>query len=322
MTTNDAVERKPFWLLIEESFLDLSSQDLSGENLEKTIQRIALELDDTGYNVTKCGGNLLELRFAMKDRCSVGRPLMKDLDDAVSALTLDDVANTLAATAKVVGGLGDAWPKLLGAAYRADVLEIVEAKKLELLIAKAKGMPDDKGIRLLVEEDVAPEEIIKSLGITEEKLAQVNAEIEKERAEIKRVEGLLKEVEGESDEEKVKNLFANDVADQLIVEVGGISQAAIDAVRKAMEEELKEKQRAAEEAAARKKAEAEGPPIEEIEPDDLLEYIEGIREIMEFSDVEKDIRTMAEQSAIPKSVVDVAISDPDRLDKLEEEAEG
>lgn len=45
-------------------------------------------------------------------------------------------------------------------------------------------------------------------------------------------------------------------------------------------------------------------------------------EIMEFSDVEKEIRTMCEQSAIPKALVDIAVSDPDKLDELEKKAEG
>ncbi len=322
MTANDVKGKKPLWLLIEESFLDLSSQDLSDENQEQSIQRIALELDNAGYNVSKTGGHLLLLRQAMKAMCDVGRPLMKDLNDAVSTLTLDDVANTRGATGKVVRSLGEAWPILLQYERKMDVLQIVEKKKLELLFTKAKGMSGDEGIRLLVEEEVAPDEITGALGITEEKLAQVNADIEKERAEIERVKTLLNEVESEPDEEKVKHLFANNVSDKLIVEVGGIDQAVIDSVRQAMEEELKEKQRAEEEAAARKKSEAEGPPLEEIDPDDMLDYIEGIREIMEFSDVEKDIRAMAEQSAIPKSLVDVAISDPEKLDKLEEEAEG
>jgi hypothetical protein len=54
----------------------------------------------------------------------------------------------------------------------------------------------------------------------------------------------------------------------------------------------------------------------------MLGYIESIREIMEFSDVEKEIRTMCEQSSIPKSLVDIAVSDPDKLDELEKQAEG
>jgi hypothetical protein len=54
----------------------------------------------------------------------------------------------------------------------------------------------------------------------------------------------------------------------------------------------------------------------------MLEHIESIREIMEFSDQEKEIRIMCEQSAIPKSLVDIAVSEPDRLDELEKKAEG
>jgi hypothetical protein len=54
----------------------------------------------------------------------------------------------------------------------------------------------------------------------------------------------------------------------------------------------------------------------------MLEYIEGIREILYFSDQEKDIRIMCEQSNIPKALVDIAVSDPDKLDELEEQAGG
>ena len=77
-----------------------------------------------------------------------------------------------------------------------------------------------------------------------------------------------------------------------------------------------------EELAAKKAAEAAGPSLENIDSDEMLEYIEGIREVQEFSDVEKDIRTMCEQSSIPKALVDIAISDPDKLDELEKEAGG
>ena len=89
-----------------------------------------------------------------------------------------------------------------------------------------------------------------------------------------------------------------------------------------MSDEIKEKQRLAEEAAAKKKQEAEGPPVEEIPPEEILEHIEAIREIMEFSDKENEIRTMCEQSSIPKALVDVAVSDPDKLDELEKQAQG
>ena len=77
-----------------------------------------------------------------------------------------------------------------------------------------------------------------------------------------------------------------------------------------------------EEEKARKKAEASGPALEDITPEDMLDHIEAIREIKEFSDVEKEIRTMCEQSSIPQCLVDIAISDPDKLDALEKEAEG
>jgi hypothetical protein len=53
-----------------------------------------------------------------------------------------------------------------------------------------------------------------------------------------------------------------------------------------------------------------------------VDYIDSIREIMEFSDQEKEIRTMCEQSSIPKALVDIAVSEPDKLDELEKQAEG
>jgi hypothetical protein len=89
-----------------------------------------------------------------------------------------------------------------------------------------------------------------------------------------------------------------------------------------MEEELKEKERLEAEAAAKKKAEAEGPALEDIAPEDMIDHIDAIREIMEFSDQEKEIRVMCEQSSIPKALVDIAVSEPDKLDELEKQAEG
>lgn len=322
MTTTDATEKRPLWMLMEEAFLDLASEDLSEQNREQTIQRIAGELDNTGYNVSRHGGNMLQLRGAIDDRHRVGRPLMKDFRDAIAALTLEDVADPVSATGKLTGELGDAWPKIKRSERKADVLRIVEKTKLDLLVAKAKNLPGDEGIRLLIEEEVASEAITGMLGITDEKLGQVNADIEKERAERARVRKLLEAVEGRPDEEKIKHLLGNDVSDDLIIGVAEFDQGAIDGVKQAIEEELKEKQRLAEEAAARKKAEAEGPALEDIPADEVLEHIEAIREIMEFSDVEKDIRIMCEQSAIPKALVDIAVSDPDKLDELEEQAEG
>jgi hypothetical protein len=202
------------------------------------------------------------------------------------------------------------------------VIRIVEKTKLDLLITKAKDLPDDEGIRLLIEEQVAPEVITNALDITGEKLEQVNTEMEKERAESTRVTTLLEAVEGKPNEEKVKHLFVNNVSEKLIIEMAKVDQDTINGVKQAMEAELKEKQRLEEEAAARKKEKAAGPSLEDIAPDEMLEHIEAIREIMEFSDQEKEIRVMCEQSSIPKCLVEIAVSEPDRLDELEKKAEG
>ena len=282
MTTSDTAEKKPLWLLIEESFLALASEDLSEGNREQTIQRLAGELDNTGYNVSRHGGHMLQLRQAINERCKVGRPLMQDFNDAIAALTLEDVADPISATAKLVRDLGEAWPRLQGSERKADVLGIVEKTKLGLLIAKAKGLSGDEGIRLLIEEEVASDVITNALGITEEKLAQVNAEVEKERAERGRVKTLLEAVEGKSDEEKVKHLLAKDVSDALIIEMAEVDQGTVDGFKKAIEEELKEKKRLEEEEAARKKEEAAGPQLEEIPPDQMLEYIEKLKNLKLF----------------------------------------
>ena len=322
MTTSDAAKKKPLWLLIEENILELDSQGLSGENLEASIQRMAGKLDNAGYNVSHHGGNMLQLRWAMNEAHKVGRPLMQDFNTAIAALTLEDVADPYFATDKLIGDIAKTWPKLKRSERRADVIRIVEKTKLALLIAKAKDLPGDEGIRLLIEEKVDPELITGGLDITGEKLAQVNSEMEKERAERKRVATLLEAVEGKSNEEKLKHLFKNNVSEQLIIEMAQVDQDAINSVKQAMDAELKEKQRLEEEAAAKKKEAAAGPPLEEIPPDEMLEHIEAIREIMEFSDQEKEIRVMCEQSSIPKCLVDIAVSEPDRLDVLEKEAEG
>jgi hypothetical protein len=265
---------------------------------------------------------MLQLRWAVDEMRKVGRPLMKDFNAAIAAFTLEDVAEPYIATNKLIGDIGKTWPRLKGSERRPEVIRIVEETKLDLLITKAKGLSDDEGIRLLIEEQVAPEVLTNALDITAEKLEQVNTEMEKERTERARVETLLEAVEGKSSEEKVKHLFENNVSEELIIEMAKVDQGAIDGVKQAMEAELKEKQRLEEEAAARKKEEAAGPSLKNIPPDEMLEHIEAIREILEFSDQEKEIRVMCEQSSIPKSLVDIAVSEPDKLDELEKEAEG
>jgi hypothetical protein len=168
---------------------------------------------------------------------------MKDFNAAIAALTLADVADPYFATNKLIRDIGKTWPRLKRSERRPDVIRIVEKTKLDLLISKAKGLPDDEGIRLLIEEQVAPEVIANALDITGEKLEQVNTEVEKERAEWARVATLLEAVEGKSNEEKVKHLFANNVSEKLIIEMVKVDQEAINGIKQAMEAELKEKQR-------------------------------------------------------------------------------
>ncbi len=321
MEAKEAVNKKPLWLSIEEKLLELDSPTLSGADLEAAVHRVAGELDNSGYNVSRHGGHLLELRWAIDDMRKVGRPLLKDFNDAVAALSLEDIENPFSVADRLIGDMGETWPDIKKSERRGEIIRILEATRLDLLIAKAKALPDDKGVRLLIEEEVAPDVIIERLDITKEMLDQVNARIKQERAERARVATLLEAVQDKPDPEKIKYLMTNNVSEELIIEMAGVDSAAIDGAKQAMEAELKEKQRLEEEAAARKKEEAAGPPLEKIPPDQMLEYIEAIREILEFSDQEKDIRVMCEQSSIPKSLVDVAVSDPKRLDELEKQAE-
>ncbi|MCD4722195.1 MAG: hypothetical protein K8S13_20385 [Desulfobacula sp.] len=318
----EETEQKPLWLAIEEKLLELNTINLSGDAKEEAIQKIIRDLDNEGFNFFKKSGNIMHLRWAMDDMLKVGRPLMKDLNDAIAALSLEDVLDAYSATTNFIDKLGETWDEIRKTENRPDIIRIIEGTKLDLLVKKTKEMSENEGIRYLIVEEVTREDIISKLAITEEKLAEVEAEIAKEKAERKRVASLIEKVEDKSDLEKVKHLITNEVAEELIIEMAGVDKSAIEEAQKAMEEELKEQQRKAEEEAAKKKAEAAGPALEDITSEDMLEHIESIREIQEFSDVEKDIRAMCEQSAIPQSLVDIAVSDPDKLDELEKKAEG
>ena len=318
----EETEQKPLWLAIEEKLLGLNTIDLSGEAKEEAIQKIIKDLDNEGFNFFKKSGNIMHLRWAMDDMLKVGRPLMKDFNDAIAALSLEDVLDAYSATNDFIDKLGETWEEIKKVENRPDIIRIIEETKLDLLVKKAKEMSENGGIRYLIGEKVSREDIISKLAIIEEKLAEVEAEIAKEKKERARVADLLGKVEDKSDLEKVKHLITNEVAEELIIEMAGVDKVAIEKAQKAMEEELKEQQRKAEEEAARKKAETAGPTLEDITPEDMLDHIESINEIKEFSDVEKEIRAMCEQSAIPQCLVDIAISDPDKLDELEKKAEG
>lgn len=321
MTKNEE-KKKPLWLAIEEKLLQIDPQALSEPNVEATIHRLAGELDDAGYKVSKYAGGILELRWAADDMREVGRPLLKDLNDALASFALVDLDDPYPASDRLIRDIGQSWPKLEKSERRAEVIRMVEKTGLDLLVAKAKEMPGDDGIRLLIADKVAPEVIMDRLEITKDKLDQVNAEIAKERAERARVANLLEAVKGKSDEERIRHLLSNDVSEKLVGEMAQVDRGAIDTAKTAIEAELKEKQRLEEEAAARRKAEAEGPALEDIPPDEMLDHITAIREIFEFSDQEKEIRVMCEQSSIPKALVDIAVSEPGRLDELEKAAQG
>ena len=322
MPKNRNEGKEPLWMLIEKQIQKYTDEHFTEANSLATSRKIAEELDKTGYNVSKHGGNWLQLKAAVKARNRVGRPFMQDFNQAVSALGLDDIKETYATAMKIIRDLGRDWPSFLASKHRADVDEIVGNKKIELMIARAKELSGEPGIRYLISESFEPQAIMEALGVSEEEYKSVKSKVDKELAEKARVQALFDAVEDASEEDKIKHLLNKNAADELITEIGGIKQSAIDAVKKAMEEELAEKKRKEEELAAKKAAEAAGPALEDIDSDDMLEYIEGIREILEFSDVEKDIRIMCEQSSIPKALVDIAISDPDKLDELEKGAGG
>ncbi len=322
MPENSNQGKEPLWMLIEEQIQKYTDKDFTEANSLATSRKIAEELDKTGYNVSKHGGNWIQLTAAVEARNRVGRPFMQDFNQAVSALSLDDTKDTYATAMKIIRDLGRDWPSFLASKHRADVDHIVADRKLDLMIARAKELSGEPGIRYLISESFEPRAIMETLGVSEEEYKRVKSKVDAEFAERARVQELFDAVQDASEKDKIKHLLNNNAADELITEIGGIEQSAIDAVKMAMEEELAEKKRKEEELAAKKAAESAGPSLEDIASDDMLKYIEGIREILEFTDVEKDIRTMSDQSSIPKALVDIAISDPDKLDELEKGAGG
>ncbi|MBN2244130.1 MAG: hypothetical protein JW793_15700 [Acidobacteria bacterium] len=322
MTTSSDTVKEPLWLAMEIKILEHAALDSSGPNLETALHTIARELDQSGYNVSLHGGNYLRLRWALEEKNRNGRPLLEDLYGAVGKLTFEDVENTKKAAADIVNALGSAWPKMKDYERKPALLEMVQKARLGFLIEKAKGLPESGGIRHLIAAEVAPDTIMESLGIPRQRYDQEIAAIKAEKEEKARVRSLLDAVAGKPDEERIKHLINRDVSDALIVEIAGVEPSAVDAARKAMEQELKEKQRLAQEEAKRKAEAAAGPPLEEISMQDRLAHIEAIRDIMDLCSAEKEIRQMCEQSSVPKCLVDIAVSDPDRLDALEAEAGG
>jgi hypothetical protein len=312
---------KPLWVHIEEEIQRVDDADLEGDREEATVHRIAEILDKKHLNISRTGGKLLQLRWALRARAAAGHALLTDLDHALAALAVDDVADTHAAALRIVRQLTPNWPVLSGAPYIQDIKEMVTTTRLTLLTGEAKRRSRKEGIRYLREHDVARELVLEGLGIDQAELAEVEAELAAEQAELERVRGLFEAVADEEMGERIKHLLKKDAADAMIAQVAGVEQDAIDAARESMKRELEEKKRLEAEEAARKAAEAAGPALDDIPADEMLEHIESIREILAFSDVEQEIRVMCEQSSIPKALVDIAVSEPDELDKLEAQAE-
>ena len=72
--------------------------------------------------MSKHGGHMVQLRFAAEDMRKVGRPLMKDFNDAIGAFTLEDVMDAYAASDKLINDVGATWPKLKQAECRPVVI--------------------------------------------------------------------------------------------------------------------------------------------------------------------------------------------------------
>ena len=245
---------------------------------------------------------------------------MQDLNGALQRLTFEDVENAGAATAKIINALGDTWPKIQDSDRKPAIREMIEKIRLGFLVQKARDLPENQGIRYLIGYKLTPAVISSALDITQERYDQEVAAMKAEQERKAQVKSLLDAVADKPEEERIRHLINKDVSDELIIEVAGAAQTSIDNVRKSMEEELKEKQRLAEEEAAKKAAMAAGPPLEEISMEDRLTHIEAIRDILDLCDKEEDIRKMCEQSKVPKCLVDIAVTDPDKLDELETEA--
>lgn len=322
MSENRIKGKKPLWLLIENEIQNYQDNDFADSNKLATAKKIAATIDQSGYNVSGSAGNWMQLNNAIATRNTIGRPFIKDFDKAVDALTLDKIKDIYVTATGIISDLGKDWRFFLESENRPDVEDIILARRIELAIAKAKELGGEQGIRFLIAESFTPKKIVEIMGVSEDEYNTVKAKVDAERAEIKRVEGLLADMGDKSDDDKIKSLLNENVANELIILVGGFDKSAVDTAKKAMEAELAEKKRKEEEEAARKAAEAAGPSLDQISDDDMLEYIENLREILDFASNEKEIRAMCEQSSIPKALEDIAATDPDKLDELEKKAEG
>jgi hypothetical protein len=308
-------ETTPLWLAMEEKISELSDADLAS-GTEAVVQSAAAALDAAGYTVSTHAANMMALRNAVAARQAAGHALLGDLEAAIDGLALTDVEDTLKATVGLATYLGDVWPRMMDFERRGDLHAMVQRKRLDLLVVEASTRDTDHGIRYLLGEHVEHPVIADRLGVSQEQIDRVIAAIKAEAAAVAKVQELLAEVKGKADDVQVRHLIDNGLPEATIIEIGGFGQDVIDAVKAAIAEEKREAERKAAEEAERKKAEAEGPAIEDIPEDELEQHVEAIQEIMEFSEDPDEIRTMCEQSNIPKALIDLAIEDADKLAAL------
>jgi hypothetical protein len=231
MTVSKDNSREPLWIAMEKKILEHASADSSGSSMESSIQKIASELDSSGYCVSSHGGNMLQLRWAMEEKNRNRKPLMQDLNEAIKKLTFEDVENARAAAAKVINALGAAWPKIQDSDRAPTILGMVEKVRLGFLVQRAKDLSESQSIRYLIDYKLASDVIVRELGILQERYDQEVADIKEEQAKKTHAASLLSAVADKTEEERIRHLINNDITDELIVEIAGVEQASVDNVR-------------------------------------------------------------------------------------------
>ena len=124
MAENRIEGKEPLWILIEKQIQGYSDEDFSEANRLEAARKIAEELDQTGYNVSKSGGNWLRLRAALDARDRVGRQFMQDFEQAVSALGLNDIDDTYAAAMKIIRSDLSSPPNQIGRCLKKSLTTI------------------------------------------------------------------------------------------------------------------------------------------------------------------------------------------------------
>ena len=75
----------PLWLLVEKEIDGLSDTELSADNNEPLVKKLAASLDGCGFTVSTNGSYLLDLRYAIAARRFVGKSMLSDITGALAA---------------------------------------------------------------------------------------------------------------------------------------------------------------------------------------------------------------------------------------------